>query len=142
VTAPKNRAKSVAGPSLPRGREREMLLGCAQVALARGALDEARTLLDFALVLDPRDVEALALAGQVHERLDRPDLARQAYAAALELDPEDPRHALMLARTQVVCAEDAHARALLSWVVTEFPEHAEATAEALDLLQRISVERV
>jgi cytochrome c-type biogenesis protein CcmH/NrfG len=135
------RTRSIAGPVLPRGREVEVLMACARRALAASAPRDARRLVDYALMLQPSDVAALCLSGEVHERLDRFDLAGVAYAEAMRLDPDDPAHAVRLARTQVVCAEDAEARALLAWVVATFPAHGAATEEALDLLGRLGGER-
>lgn len=58
-----------------------------RIKLANGELDAAQREFERALVLDPRNAEALLNIGQVHLAAGRTDLAQRAAERALQVDP-------------------------------------------------------
>lgn len=85
--------------------------------LQADALAEAGTLLEEALGLEPTDLGANLLLGQLSERLGRTDAARAAYQTALRRAPEDAGVLVALARLELGAGRPAEAEALLQRVL-------------------------
>ena len=91
----------------------------AAAARAPESLDEAIAQLEDALRADPRQAEGWRLLAAAYQRQDQPAKARDAYARALALLPDDPG----------LLAEAAQARALAA-------PGRQFDAEAVDMLER------
>ena len=71
--------------------------GEAAFLFEQGRHEEARSLYERALEVDPRDVESLHNLGWLHFVQGRHDEARSLYERALEVDPDDPETQSVLA---------------------------------------------
>ena len=70
-------------------QQAERLIGLATVHLQQGRLDKARPLLERALELDPKRVDALTGLGTLQLQQGRLDEARVLLGRALAIDPQN-----------------------------------------------------
>ena len=77
-----------------RGDAVELMMAKAQVDLAQGQVDDALTTLRQVVEQRPDDADVRATLGEAARRAGQPDVAREAYEAALERD-DDNRTALV-----------------------------------------------
>lgn len=97
-------------------------LGAANQALWRQDTDRARSLIDSALRLDPRNSEAHYLNGALFLMFDRFEDAGAAFAAALRLDPELTEARIGAAQVQAGLGRVDQAIAQLLSIAEKQPE--------------------
>lgn len=81
--------------------------------LREGQLEQARTGMEQAVGLSPRDAGYRLLLADIYLRQGRFESARATYADVLELDPSNPRAGLSFALTQIALGRPAAAVAQL-----------------------------
>ncbi len=115
-----------------------VLVASAGEAIRLGAYDNAASMIEAALILDPDNADAWALRGMIEEKAGRFEAARHAYESALSLDDRDAHTALALAALYSKLRDGERARALLNWLIleedvpTELRQRAAQIKEALE----------
>jgi Flp pilus assembly protein TadD/cell division protein FtsN len=95
------------------GREAAQLHEQARRALVNGAIGDALTAMEEAVVLSPRDAGYRLLLGDIYMKSGRFESARATYADVLELDTTNVRAGLSLALMQIALGRPAAAVAQL-----------------------------
>ena len=116
----------------------DTVIACAATALRAHSFDNALTILEAALILDPDHPRAWAMAGLALERLEREDEARSAYEAAIGLDDGDLVTALSLAGLYARRGEQDRARALVTWLLGEVEDAPRIRSAAVALARSLS----
>ena len=124
------------GVALPRTALAAHVLAEARAAESSRLLDEARRLIDEAVGLDPTNVAALMLQGDVAVALGDQDRARKSYRRALKRDPSDIATLLALARLEVEAENWGQAGVWLQRVLYIDRDHFESHALLATVLEK------
>jgi tetratricopeptide (TPR) repeat protein len=89
------------GTLAAKGQIVQVLWSEASVLHTAGRLDEAETLCDTIILLDPEHADALQLAGDIAAKTNRPELARDLLQLAIARDPTVLPYHLLLGRILV-----------------------------------------
>lgn len=111
----------------------QLLLLSVRVDIEQGRLESAQKSLETVAVLAPKNGEVDYLMGVVQQRWQRPQLAREAYARAVEKQPDDVAYLLAEAEMMVQLDDADGALAMLKDRVTYF-EHSAAIRDAIGQL--------
>ncbi|QDU70203.1 tetratricopeptide repeat protein [Mucisphaera calidilacus] len=116
-----------------------LLILAGRIALERGELERAAIALRSAAEADPQDAVAHYYLGIVEQRWQRTQAARDHYARAAELDPDNLEYLLAHAESEVALGNDAQAVALMEQRLGYFAHHAalhHALGRAMVLVDR------
>lgn len=115
-----------------------VLVASAGEAIRIGAWDNAASLVDAALIIDPERGAAWSLRGQIEEKAGRLDNARKAFETALAIDDKDLHTALALAALYNKMNDSERARALINWLLLEDEVPAELRARAAQIKENLA----
>lgn len=101
-------------------------LRAAAAALDAGRPTEALAELEAYAALAPADAEAQRLLGHVHIALEQPDLARRAFANAVQLGRPTPDTLAQLATLDAAAGRAQHALTALEWLAWLAPDDVNA----------------
>jgi tetratricopeptide (TPR) repeat protein len=93
-----------------------------------GRFEEAATLVERGLQLDPNNVVGLLLAGSLHAVFRETQLAQTAFQRVLSLDPTHPRALLGMARMALEAGEAGSCTDFLRRALGRYPDFPEARA--------------
>lgn len=93
-----------------------------------GRFEEAATLVERGLQLDPNNVVGLLLAGSLHAVFRETQLAQTAFQRVLSLDPTHPRALLGMARMALEAGEAGSCTDFLCRALGRYPDFPEARA--------------
>jgi tetratricopeptide (TPR) repeat protein len=108
----------------------------AEIALATGRLDQARTAIDQARAMQPMNVTADVLEGTLHERRGDLARARSFYEKVLAASPSDARVQFKLVPVLEQLGDTVAARQALEKILAAHPAHPDAVLQYALLLWR------
>ena len=106
--------------------ESELAFHRGVVAFGQERLDEARTLFEKVLELDPNDTVAIHYLALIAQKQGDPARARELIERGLALDPDDPDLLVDLGVLQLQAGQTAEARATFDRVLAVRPDDARA----------------
>jgi tetratricopeptide (TPR) repeat protein len=106
--------------------ESELAFHRGVVAYGQERLDEARTLFEKVLELDPNDTVAIHYLALIAQKQGDPARARELIERGLALDPDDPDLLVDLGVLQLQAGQTAEARATFDRVLAVRPDDARA----------------
>ncbi|MCB1120387.1 MAG: tetratricopeptide repeat protein [Verrucomicrobiae bacterium] len=113
----------------------KVLYYLAQIAIARGEIEEAASQLRLVLSQNTDYLPAWLGLGEIHYKNGQPDEARKAFESSLELDPRNPYATLALVQDELRKGNKAGAIQALESMLQVHPHFSEGLALLAKLLE-------